>query len=211
MLPRVARTIVEPARSSLFPRICLNAQATRPFSSPFTRAHSSTKARTMAPDLPSDRRPIVISGPSGVGKGTLFKMLFAQHPDTFTLSVSHTTRSPRDGEQHAVDYHFVSHADFESLIAADGFVEHAKFGGNRYGTSKSTIREQTEKGKVVVLDIEMEGVKQIKASSIPARFVFVAPPNEEELEKRLRGRGTEKEESIQKRLTQAKYVILEGL
>lgn len=206
MLPRVARTIVNPARSSLFPRICLNAQATKPFSSPFTCAHS-TKARTMAPDLPSDRRPIVISGPSGVGKGTLFKMLFAQHPDTFTLSVSHTTRSPRDGERHAVDYHFVSHADFESLIAADGFVEHAKFGGNRYGTSKSTIREQTEKGKVVVLDIEMEGVKQIKASSIPARFVFVAPPNEDELEKRLRGRGTEKEESIQKRLAQAKYVI----
>jgi guanylate kinase len=165
----------------------------------------------MAPDLPPDRRPIVISGPSGVGKGTLFKMLFAQHPDTFTLSVSHTTRSPRAGEQHAVDYHFVSHDDFESLIAADGFVEHAKFGGNRYGTSKSTIREQGEKGKVVVLDIEMEGVKQIKASSIPARFVFVAPPSEDELEKRLRGRGTEKEESVQKRLAQAKYFILQGL
>ena len=162
----------------------------------------------MAPNLPPDRRPIVISGPSGVGKGTLFKMLFAQHPDTFTLSVSHTTRSPREGEQHAVDYHFVSHAEFESLIDADGFVEHAKFGGNRYGTSKSTIREQGDKGKVVVLDIEMEGVKQIKASSIPARFVFVAPPSEDELEKRLRGRGTEKEESIQKRLAQAKYVIL---
>lgn len=210
MLPRIARTIAISARQSRLPRTCLTAQATKTFSSPLTRAHS-TKARTMAPDLPPDRRPIVISGPSGVGKGTLFKMLFAQHPDTFTLSVSHTTRSPRDGEQHAVDYHFVSHADFESLIAADGFVEHAKFGGNRYGTSKSTIREQGEKGKVVVLDIEMEGVKQIKASSIPARFVFVAPPGEEELEKRLRGRGTEKEESIQKRLAQAKYVIFERL
>lgn len=206
MLPRIARIIANSARPSLLPRTCLNAPATRTFSSPLACSYS-TKAGTMAPDLPPDRRPIVISGPSGVGKGTLFKMLFAQHPDTFTLSVSHTTRAPRAGEQHAVDYHFVSHGDFESLIAADGFVEHAKFGGNRYGTSKSTIREQGEKGKVVVLDIEMEGVKQIKASSIPARFVFVAPPGEEELEKRLRGRGTEKEESIQKRLAQAKYVV----
>lgn len=207
MLPRIARTIVNSARPSLSPRTCLNAQATK---TPLARTHS-TKARAMAPNLPPDRRPIVISGPSGVGKGTLFKMLFAQHPDTFTLSVSHTTRSPREGEQHAVDYHFVSHAEFEGLIDADGFVEHAKFGGNRYGTSKSTIREQTDKGKVVVLDIEMEGVKQIKASNIPARFVFVAPPGEDELEKRLRGRGTEKEESIQKRLAQAKYVPFERL
>lgn len=209
MLPRIAHSIANAARSSVLPRTCLNAHSTKILSSPLVYAYS-TKARTMAPDLPPDRRPIVISGPSGVGKGTLFKMLFAQHPDTFTLSVSHTTRSPREGEQHAVDYHFVTHADFESLIAEDGFVEHAKFGGNRYGTSKSTIREQGEKGKVVVLDIEMEGVKQIKASSIPARFVFVAPPSEEELEKRLRGRGTEKEESIQKRLAQAKYVIPGG-
>ncbi|ROW06805.1 hypothetical protein VMCG_04126 [Cytospora schulzeri] len=161
----------------------------------------------MAPTLPPDRRPLIISGPSGVGKGTLFKKLFAQHPDTFTLSVSHTTRSPRTGEQDGVDYHFVTHAGFEELIAQDGFVEHAQFGGNRYGTSKSTIREQGEKGKVVLLDIEMEGVKQIKASGIPARFVFVAPPSEEELERRLRGRGTEKEESIQKRLAQAKLEL----
>jgi hypothetical protein len=105
---------------------------------------------------PSDRRPLVISGPSGVGKGTLYNKLFAAHPDTFTLSVSHTTRKPRDGEQDGVHYHFVSMQDFEDLIAKDGFVEHAKFGSNRYGTSKATIEEQTAKGKVVVLDIEME-------------------------------------------------------
>ncbi|KAK2607536.1 hypothetical protein N8I77_006202 [Diaporthe amygdali] len=204
MFPRVVRTIASSTRQPLFPRTCLSA--TKIFFPPLICPYN-TKAHTMAPDLPPDRRPIVISGPSGVGKGTLFKMLFAQHPDTFTLSVSHTTRSPREGEQNAVDYHFVSHPEFEELIAADGFVEHAKFGGNRYGTSKSTIREQGEKGKVVVLDIEMEGVKQIKKSDIPARFVFVAPPSEEELEKRLRGRGTEKEESIQKRLTQAKLEL----
>ncbi|KAH6983111.1 guanylate kinase [Ilyonectria sp. MPI-CAGE-AT-0026] len=153
--------------------------------------------------LPTDRRPIVISGPSGVGKGTLYKMLFDRHPDTFALSVSHTTRAPRPGESDAVDYHFVSMEAFEDLIAKDGFVEHAKFGGNRYGTSKMTIEQQSSKGKLVVLDIEMEGVKQIKQSTISARYIFIAPPSTAALESRLRGRGTEKEESIQKRLAQA--------
>lgn len=149
----------------------------------------------------------MISGPSGVGKGTLFALLRERHPDTFTLSVSHTTRAPRDGEAHGEHYYFVTHDDFTDLIAKDGFVEHAQFSGNRYGTSKQTIKDQTEKGKVVVLDIEMEGVKQIKQSGMDARYVFVAPPSEEELEKRLRGRGTEKEESVQKRLRQAKLEL----
>lgn len=123
----------------------------------FTAFHqpSNVHLRTMA-SLPTDRRPIVISGPSGVGKGTLYKMLFDRHPDTFALSVSHTTRAPRPGESDAVDYHFVSMEAFEDLIAKDGFVEHAKFGGNRYGTSKMTIEQQSSKGKLVVLDIEME-------------------------------------------------------
>lgn len=162
----------------------------------------------MAPsDLPPDRRPLVISGPSGVGKGTLFNLLRERHPDVFTLSVSHTTRAPRDGEAHGTHYYFVTHDEFEALAARDGFVEHARFGGNRYGTSKGTIAEQGGKGKVVVLDIEMEGVKQIKRSGMDARYVFVAPPSEEELEKRLRGRGTEKEESVLKRLEQAKYAL----
>ncbi|KAI9150229.1 Guanylate kinase [Paramyrothecium foliicola] len=152
---------------------------------------------------PSDRRPIVISGPSGVGKGTLFKMLFERHPDIFTLSISHTTRSPRPGEQHGVDYYYVSKDDFKDLIAQDGFIEHAQFGQNLYGTSKMTIGEQSAKGKVVVLDIEMEGVKQVKKSHIDARFVFIAPPSNDELERRLRSRGTEKEESIQLRLARA--------
>ena len=195
--------------------------------------------------LPTDTRPLVLSGPSGVGKGTLYNLLFSRHPDTFALSVSHTTRAPRPGESHGVHYHFVQMADFEDLISQSGFVEHAKFGGNRYGTSKKTIEEQTAKGKVVLLDIEMEvrqpgahdssphrsplftyipypfvylreaavrasdltrqqGVKQIKASGIDARYIFIAPPSEEALEQRLRGRGTETEESVQKRLRQAK-------
>ncbi|KAI1076398.1 guanylate kinase [Whalleya microplaca] len=154
-------------------------------------------------NLPADRRPLVISGPSGVGKGTLFKRLFDAHADCFTLSVSHTTRAPRAGEADGVDYHFVTMDQFEALVAADGFVEHARFGSNRYGTSKQTIQEQTAKGKVVVLDIEMEGVKQIKNSGISARFVFIKPPSFAELERRLRGRGTEDEASVLKRLEQA--------
>ncbi|OTA02878.1 guanylate kinase [Trichoderma parareesei] len=152
---------------------------------------------------PPDRRPIVVSGPSGVGKGTLYGMLFDRHPDTFALSVSHTTRAPRPGEVDGVHYHFVSMEAFEDLIAKDGFVENAKYGRNRYGTSKMTIEEQTNKGKVVVLDIEMEGVKQIKQSGISARYIFIAPPSIETLEQRLRGRGTETEQSIQERLAQA--------
>lgn len=86
----------------------------------------------------------------------MYNKLFDAHPDTFTLSVSHTTRKPRDGEQDGVHYNFVTMQEFEHLISKDGFVEHAKFGSNRYGTSKATIEEQTAKGKVVVLDIEME-------------------------------------------------------
>ncbi|KAJ4168108.1 guanylate kinase [Fusarium falciforme] len=163
---------------------------------------TSRRFFTMA--SPSDRRPLVICGPSGVGKGTLIKLLFSRHPDVFTLSVSHTTRGPRNGETDGVEYHFVTKEAFRELIAKDGFVEHAQFGSNLYGTSKATIEEQTAKGRVVVLDIEMEGVKQVKASSIDARYVFVAPPDNEELEKRLRGRGTETEDSIQQRLARAK-------
>ncbi|KAF4126353.1 guanylate kinase [Geosmithia morbida] len=154
--------------------------------------------------LPSDRRPLIISGPSGVGKGTLYQLLFKRHPDCFTLSVSHTTRSPRPGESDGVDYHFVTMDEFESLIDKEGFVEHAKFGGNRYGTSKATIQEQTAKGRIVVLDIEMEGVKQIKQSKLDARYVFIAPPSLHVLEARLRGRGTETEGAVLKRLAQAK-------
>lgn len=107
-------------------------------------------------ELPTDTRPVVISGPSGAGKGTLWGLLKSRHPDAFTLSVSHTTRQPRAGETHGVHYHFVPMSEFEDLITKDSFVEHAKFGGNRYGTSKQTIQDQTAKGKVVVLDIEME-------------------------------------------------------
>jgi hypothetical protein len=106
--------------------------------------------------VPSDNRPIVISGPSGVGKGTLYKLLLNRHPNTFATSVSHTTRDPRPGEQRDVDYYYIKMDEFEKMINEHKFVEHAKFGGNRYGTSKMTITDLTASGKVVLLDIEME-------------------------------------------------------
>lgn len=117
--------------------------------------------------------------------------------------MSHTTRAPRAGEVHGTHYHFVTRDEFEALAAANGFVEHAEFGGNRYGSSRATLAKQAESGRVPVLDIEMEGVKQIRQSGLPARFVFIAPPSTAELERRLRGRGTESEASILKRLKQA--------
>ncbi|KAF7882430.1 uncharacterized protein EAF02_005793 [Botrytis sinoallii] len=147
--------------------------------------------------IPPTTNPIIISGPSGVGKGTLYSRLLANHPSLFTTSISHTTRAPRPGEQRDVDYYYVSMEEFEAMIAAGDFVEHAKFGGI--------------------------GRKQIHALTppFPARYVFISPPSTAELspyqvlEKRLRGRGTEKEESIQKRLEQAKleleYSKKEGL
>ncbi|PWY89799.1 guanylate kinase [Aspergillus heteromorphus CBS 117.55] len=160
----------------------------------------------MSPNLKD--RPIVISGPSGVGKGTLVDKLFKDHPDTFAFTVSHTTRQPRAGEVDGTNYHFVTPTQFSELIAEGAFVEHATFSGNSYGTSKRTIADQIAKGRIVVLDIEMYGVKQMKENpTINARYVFIAPPNFEALEKRLRGRGTEKDEDVTKRLAQAKNEI----
>jgi guanylate kinase len=145
-----------------------------------------------------------MSGPSGVGKDTLYRRLVEAHPDVFSRSVSHTTRGPRPGEEDGVHYNFVSHADFESLLAENGFVENAKFGGNRYGTSKKAIEDVMSGGKRVLLEIEMDGVKQVKQSGMDARYVFIAPPSMQILEDRLRGRKTETEDKINARIAQAK-------
>lgn len=173
----------------------------------------------MAPIDISSARPIVFSGPSGTGKSTLLKKLFAAHPDLFGFSVSHTTRKPRAGEQDGVHYHFTTVSEFEDLIQQDGFEEHAKFGGNYYGSSRAAVQAVADgQGKTIdgapaagkricVFDIEMEGVKQLKRSRLNPRICFIQPPDVETLEKRLRGRGTDSEESIQKRLAQAKNEI----
>ncbi|MCJ1475387.1 guanylate kinase [Lambiella insularis] len=157
----------------------------------------------MAPTATQKHRPIVISGPSGAGKSTLLKRLFADHPHTFGFSVSHTTRSPRAGETDGVEYNFTTKDKFLRLVDEGGFIEHAQFGGNYYGTSIKAVKDIAEKGRICILDIEMEGVKQVKRTDLHARFLFLAPPSVEVLEKRLRGRGTENEESLRKRLKQA--------
>ncbi|KAI9855559.1 MAG: guanylate kinase [Vezdaea acicularis] len=159
----------------------------------------------MAPT--STPRPIVISGPSGTGKSTLLKRLFEAHPNTFGFSVSHTTRSPRPGEADGVSYNFVTKETFLALVDNGGFIEHAQFAGNYYGTSVKAVQDVAEKGLICILDIDMEGVKSVKKTNLNARFLFLAPPSVEELERRLRGRGTETDESVNKRLEQAKKEI----
>ncbi|PYI18798.1 guanylate kinase [Aspergillus japonicus CBS 114.51] len=149
-------------------------------------------------------RPVVVSGPSGTGKSTLLKRLFADYPNTFGFSISHTTRSPRAGEQDGREYYFTTKEDFLDLVSKHGFIEHAQFGGNHYGTSVQAVKNIAEQGRICILDIEMEGVKQVKRTDLNARFLFLAPPSVEELERRLRGRNTETEESLKKRLAQAK-------
>ncbi|KAM6478088.1 P-loop containing nucleoside triphosphate hydrolase protein [Trichoderma sp. SZMC 28011] len=153
-------------------------------------------------------RPIIISGPSGVGKGTLIQMLHDKHPGLLTKTVSHTTRQPRPDEIEGEDYFFVSKAKFRSLISENALVEYTYFSGNYYGTSKKTVKNQTAKGMIVVLEIDIEGVKQMrKATDFDASYVFIKPPSFEELETRLRNRGTETEESIEQRLQQAKQEL----
>lgn len=114
-----------------------------------------------------------------------------------------TTRAPRAGEKHGVDYNFVTREEFNELIASNGFIENAQFGSNLYGTSFGAVEAVEKSGTTCILDIEMEGVKQVHKSHLKARFLFLSPPGMEELEKRLRGRGTDKEEDILKRLKQA--------
>ncbi|KAG0640766.1 P-loop containing nucleoside triphosphate hydrolase protein [Tuber brumale] len=157
--------------------------------------------------VPTNPPPIVLSAPSGTGKSTLLTRLFATHPKTFGFSVSHTTRKPRSGEVPGVDYHFVTPEIFESLIAKEAFIEHTRFSGNYYGTSIEAVKAVAEEGRVCVLDIEMEGVKQVKRTDLGAKFVFLKPPSLEVLKSRLEGRGTETEESLRKRLERAKVEL----
>ncbi|KAI4190841.1 MAG: hypothetical protein L6R41_000536 [Letrouitia leprolyta] len=165
--------------------------------------YSTNVHLTSVPLATQLHRPIVISGPSGSGKSTILKRLFAAHPDTFGFSISHTTRSPRPAEQDGREYHFTTKEAFLQLVDEGGFIEHAQFGGNYYGTSVSAVKDVAEKGRICVLDIEMEGVKQVKRTSLSARFLFLSPPSLQILEERLRGRGTEDEDSLRKRLQQA--------
>ncbi|KAF9132011.1 guanylate kinase, partial [Linnemannia schmuckeri] len=142
-------------------------------------------------------RPIVISGPSGAGKSTFLKRLFAEYPDKFGFSVSNTTRNPRAGEVNGVDYNFLTREEFLAGVARGDFIEHAEFSGNLYGTTVQGVKSVGDKGRICILDIDMQGVKLVKKTDLNPYYLSVQPPSIEELEKRLRGRGTEKEADIQ--------------
>ena len=144
---------------------------------------------------------VVMSGPGGVGKSTISSAL-RTHPE-FWLSVSMTTRAPREGESHGVDYFFISDDEFDQMINKGEFLGWAEFGGNRYGTPAAEVYSNLESGKNVLLEIEIAGARQIRKLGIEVLFVFIAPPSWEELEKRLIGRGTDSEERRLARLALA--------
>ncbi len=142
---------------------------------------------------------IVFSGPSGVGKGTVLNELL-KDKDEFVLSISATTRSPRKGEVDGVNYFFLSKEEFLNKVSSDSMLEYAQYCENFYGTPKAYVEENINSGKNVILEIDVQGALQVKKNKPEAVSVFIMPPSIEVLEKRLRGRGTDEEEVIQKRL-----------
>ena len=146
---------------------------------------------------------VVISGPSGVGKGTVRKALFNRTGHNLDYSVSMTTRKPRDGEVDGVDYYFVSKEEFKKQISNGNLLEHAEFVGNMYGTPKDKVEEKLRLGHEVVLEIEVNGAMQVREKMEDAVFIFIAPPSYDALEKRLVDRGTERNEVIKERLEKA--------
>ena len=145
---------------------------------------------------------LVISGFSGAGKGTVMKRLLELH-DEYSLSISATTRKPREGEADGREYFFKTVEEFEKMIAEDALIEHAQYVGNYYGTPKAYVEEQLDKGNNVILEIEIQGAMNIKRMFPDAVLMFITPPSAAELEKRLRGRGTEDEATIKARLSRA--------
>jgi guanylate kinase len=151
----------------------------------------------------SQGKLLVITGPSGVGKGTLVKSLLQRNPELY-LSISTTTRLPRKGEINAKDYYFVDHRQFEKMIQQGDLLEWAEYASNYYGTPRLPVEKKINEGKVVILEIEVLGARQVKKSFPDALLIFIAPPSEQELERRLRGRQTDSEEVILRRLNKAK-------
>ena len=144
-------------------------------------------------------RVFVITGPSGVGKGTLIRGLMERLPK-LELSVSATTRAPRPGEADGVDYHFLTREQFDERVAAGDFVEHADYAGRSYGTLRSELQERIRAGVPVVLEIEVQGARQVRSAMAEAVQVFIAPPSLEALRARLIGRGTDDLAEVERRL-----------
>jgi guanylate kinase len=162
-------------------------------------------SRTGGEDMAKGRL-IVLTGPSGVGKGTLLRSLLRRHPDLY-LSISVTTRDPRPGEINGKHYYFVSRAEFERMVAANELLEWAEFAGNYYGTPRRPVENQISQGNWVVLEIELQGARQIHQSFPHSFSIFILPPSMLELEYRLRGRGQDSEEAIARRLRRAEAEI----
>ncbi|CAL9370907.1 MULTISPECIES: guanylate kinase [Streptomyces] len=151
-------------------------------------------------------RLTVLSGPSGVGKSTVVAHLRKVHPEIW-LSVSATTRRPRPGEQHGVQYFFVDDEEFDKLVANGELLEWAEFAGNRYGTPRRAVLERLEAGEPVLLEIDLQGARLVRGSMPEAQLVFLAPPSWDELVRRLTGRGTESPEVIERRLAAARVEL----
>uniref|UniRef100_A0A665X4M5 Guanylate kinase n=1 Tax=Echeneis naucrates TaxID=173247 RepID=A0A665X4M5_ECHNA len=146
-------------------------------------------------------RPVVLSGPSGAGKSTLLKKLMKEYDNVFGFSVSHTTRNPRPGEEDGKDYHYVTREVMQASIDNGDFIENAEFSGNLYGTSKAAVQDVQAKNLICILDIDMQGVKNIKCTDLNPIYISIQPPS---MEKRLRDRNTESEESLCRRLNAAR-------
>lgn len=149
---------------------------------------------------------IVLTGPSGVGKGTLLRSLLQRHPELY-YSVSVTTRSPRPGEIDGKHYYFATRSEFEQMVADGELLEWAEFAGNYYGTPRRPVEQQIQQGNRVILEIELQGARQIRQTFPQAMQIFILPPSVAELEQRLRGRGQDSEEAIARRLTRAQAEI----
>lgn len=150
---------------------------------------------------------IVLSGPSGVGKGTVRKAIFEQEDTKLQYSISMTTRKPREGEVDGVDYFFKSREDFEELIKKEKLLEWAEYVGNYYGTPIDYVEETLQKGQDVMLEIEVQGALQVRKAFPEGLFIFLAPPSLNELKSRIQTRGTESEDLINNRMTVAKEEI----
>ncbi len=154
----------------------------------------------------STGRVVVVTGPSGVGKGTLLRAMLQAHPELF-VSVSATTRSPRSGELEGQHYYFKTVDQFQSMIQSEDLLEWAEFAGNFYGTPRQPVLDRVAAGSIVILEIELAGARQVRQTYPEAKQIFVMPPSMEELEQRLRSRGQDSDASILRRLAQAETEV----